>query len=177
MFKLNQFLLDNKLSSSTKLPLSISIKIIKIFNRLAQSSCSIANKLLQIIFNTKHFVESKSDGSNSAADISSKLKDLILSNNTGILNTAQSKKSKQINEATNNKFNVLVNYYLRVCDLTSAEFKNNKNSSNNQDYLSDNEDFSMFSSLIKNSNFVVSLFEFLFNLFKVKIQKILLNYL
>ncbi len=158
---------------------------------MVQSSEKIAQKLLQIIFNTKEFVESKCSDDNN--DIASKLKNLILSNNINILNSnkeastnssktkKKSDKNEKILDLNAQKFNILINYYLLVCDLkTSSNIETKTDEEehrNDSEENEDSEDFSRFSVLIKNSSFSLNFFKFLFNLFKVYnfVKKIILK--
>lgn len=169
LIKLNQFLIENKLADSIKLPLSISTKIIRIFNCLATNSDRLSHKLFQIIFNTRSFIESTHSNSVSSTDISTKLKNLILSSNTFIQNAKShltsnnsggtlSKKSGKLAAASvanaeSQKYMAIMNYYLRVCDL---------------EHDMDQDDDSTL-SLATTSGYVFHTLEFLFNLVKVNL--------
>jgi hypothetical protein len=130
-----------------------------IFNILAQNSERLAYKLVQIIFDTKNFVETMPNGENNSGsdtgvDIATKLKNLILTNSLNLNNGAPSGRKKgQSPEAQ--KYNVIIHFYANLCDL-------NVLGANEQ-----GEESSMYAKFFKNSTVVFTMLKFLFNLFKV----------
>ncbi|CAF0703798.1 unnamed protein product, partial [Brachionus calyciflorus] len=102
LFRLNQFLAQSH-SPSSQLPLNVSTKVIKLFDQLISSSDKLAKKQYQIIFDTKNFVESSS---NNQCDLTSKLKDLALSNKR---------------KSANGEYDYLIDYYLNIAEIKSDD--------------------------------------------------------
>ena len=174
LFRLNQYLVENKLCANVRLALSVSTKIVKIFTTLSDHSDRMASKLFQMIFNTPRFVEGEGQCS---ADIATRLKNLILSSSSTNGSSTLTRKKTTANAnatADANKYNVIINYFLRVCDLntlTGNGYSSSKANTGSSKVISEKQQaenaLSAHINFCKNSNFVLSLLQFLINLFKV----------
>ena len=120
-----------------------------IFNMLAQNSDRLACKLLHIVFDARHFVESMVENkAGNSVDIASKLKNLMLSKSgQEVAATGGRRKGNSGNPGAdkNSPNNVIVNFYLKTCEFSKLEM----------------------SKFLKSSAVITTTLKFIFNLFKV----------
>ena len=114
-----------------------------------RNSEKLAQKLLQIVLNTRRFIEQKSK--NSDYDLSRKLKELILSN------SATAKLTIKKPAAFDEQDDILINYYIKSLKLTVIDHENSS---------------SKRTHCLANSLFYLNYFKYLYALLKVLFKKI-----
>lgn len=132
---MNHILIDNKSNQQN------SLKVFKVLNILAKNSVKLSQRLFQIVFNTRKYLELKED-SKTQFSLIKKFQELILSTSS--------------NE-TETKYDILIDYYIKSIKFTL-------NSSLLQDLSKTSENGALF---INNCVFHLHFTEYLLQLFKV----------
>ena len=132
---MNHILIDNKSNQQN------SLKVFKVLNILAKNSVKLSQRLFQIVFNTRKYLELKED-SKTQFILIKKFQELILSTSS--------------NE-TETKYDILIDYYIKSIKFTL-------NSSLLQDLSKTSENGALF---INNCVFHLHFTEYLLQLFKV----------
>lgn len=112
----------------TKIPSNFFIKIINLFTEFCSSSDKLSNKLFQIVFNTRKFIEKKSDSNGlnemqsiNHLELTKKFNDLILSDKY------KRGSSAKINQIVEDQYNLFMDNYFKMAELIAIIPMENSN--------------------------------------------------